>query len=94
MPEQGLSRTDALVTLPADVTLDAADALGAALRGGAGPFVIDASAVERIRTPAVLWLVSAVRSGAGVAVTGASEPFIEAFGDLGFHADLMRMEFR
>lgn len=85
---------DAAFTLPPDVTLYAADALGVALRKGGGPVVIDASSVERIRTPAVLWLVSAIRADIGVTVLGASDAFIAAFGDLGFHADLMRMEFR
>ncbi|MSU89461.1 hypothetical protein GE300_07505 [Rhodobacteraceae bacterium 2CG4] len=92
----GAPATPVRIALPARVNLAAADALGAQLRAaGAGPVELSAEAVERICTPAVLWLVSAIRArpDAPIRVTGASDPFTDAFSDLGLFADLMRLEF-
>lgn len=84
------------IVLPARVTLADADRLGAQLRGaGLAPIELSAEGVERICAPAVLWLVAAIRArpDAGIRVSGASPPFSDAFTDLGFFADLMRLDF-
>ena len=59
---------------------------------------LDAAAVETMSTPLTLLLVSTVRSreatGGKIAIRDASPAFTEAFSDLGFFQDMMKMEFR
>ena len=60
--------------------------------------MFDASAVETMSTPVTLIMVSAIRNraatDASIAVMNASPAFTEAFSDLGFFQDMMKMEFR
>jgi anti-anti-sigma regulatory factor len=60
--------------------------------------ILEAGAVERMSTSAVLVIVSFLNARTGhappAAVLGASGPFVDAFSDLGLFSDLMKMEFR
>jgi anti-anti-sigma regulatory factor len=60
--------------------------------------ILEAGAVERMSTSAVLVIVSFLNARADrvppAAVLGASGAFVDAFSDLGLFSDLMKMEFR
>lgn len=84
--------------LPARAGLAGAEAFLALVRDGAPVPALDARAVEEISAAWVLALVALARArGEGaerVAVIAPSPAFVDAFSDLGFFQDLMRMEFR
>jgi hypothetical protein len=82
------------VILPADLGFAAARELHARLLAVADrpAVLIEAGAVERMSTAAVLVLVSFLTPPA--AVEGASGAFVDTFSELGLFASLMRMEFR
>ena len=64
----------------------------------ASEVILEAGAVERMSTSAVLVIVSFLNARSGpappAAVLGASGAFVDAFSDLGLFSVLMRMEFR
>lgn len=92
--------SDGSIVLPAKPGLQEAKSLLASLQDDPdkGDIVMDASAVETMSTPMTLLLVSAVRDRASadksLAIVNASPAFTEAFSDLGFFQDMMKMEFR
>ena len=87
------------IALPAAPGPDDAGALVAALRTGllGRPLIIDASQVEAMSGPVTLTLVSALETCADMTppaqVKGATADFVDAFTDLGFFQEMMRMEF-
>jgi len=60
--------------------------------------ILDASDVEQMSTPATVVLLSALRSRENhtppLAIKNAPPVFTEAFSDLGFFQDVMKMEFQ
>lgn len=84
---EGRSKT---IALPAVVDLDALDHVRDAMLDAIefGPVTVDAGAVQRICTNALLMLVSAAetarRSSFTFEVSGASEPMLSAIDRLGF----------
>ena len=59
---------------------------------------LEASSVDEMSTAFVLAVVSSARKlaegGSGLAIAAPSEPFVDAFSELGLFQDLMKMEFR
>ncbi|SET43408.1 STAS domain-containing protein [Oceanicella actignis] len=86
--------------LPPKSRLPEAEELLAQLRPRAADpeLAIDASAVEEIAASSVVVLVAAIRerekAGLTTAVAQPSPAFVDAFSDLGFFQDLMKLEFR
>jgi hypothetical protein len=83
--------------LPQKVTLPMAEAFLALARDGAAPAAIDARAVQDLPAAFVLVLTALIRAkaetGERVTVIAPSAAFVDAFSDLGFFQDLMKMEF-
>jgi anti-anti-sigma regulatory factor len=90
----------ATVKLPADLGFAAVERLREELLSVVGrpEVVLDATAVERISTAAVLVLVSFLNARSEfdppAAVVGPPGEFVDAFSELGLFGSLMRMEFR
>ena len=90
----------AALCLPADLGFAAATRLHQDLMAvrACPEVVLDAAAVEKISTAAVLVLVSFLNARADLtppaAVLNASGAFVDAFSELGLFGSLMRMEFR
>lgn len=72
------------------------DALAAAPRDGV--IEIESGEVGQMNTPAALAILSAVSSRADdapkIVIKNAPTAFVDAFSDLGFFQDIMKMEFR
>jgi len=89
-----------VITLPAEVNYTAANHLLTQLRAArdADEVVIDAGAVARISTAAVLVLLSFLRTRADrkppAVVHNPTGEFVDAFSELGLFSSLMQMEFR
>lgn len=92
MNEIQISTTDrgAQIVLPGVLDMRAAGSLKAALQqavSGGQPLTVKASAVERLSTPCAQVLVAAQRAmvaaNLGFKLSEPSDPFIDAFNDLG-----------
>ncbi len=87
------------IVLPAKADIDAAEKLTTDLRAfGTEPgLAVDASEVEKMSTPIILALVSALNTRAELSppltVINPSTPFVDAFTDIGLFQELMKMEF-
>lgn len=92
------AQSDILV-LPAKSSIDHLEDVMAALKAsGTEPGLkIDASAVEKISTPIILAILSAATTRLDLkppaTLINPSSEFVDAFTDLGFFQDLMKMEF-
>ena len=94
------SETGLTITVPASAGLQDASNLVESLRAlpEDAPLVFEAADVEIMSTPYVLAIVSALNTREAqtppAAVVAAAAPFIDAFSDLGFFQEMMKMEFR
>lgn len=87
------------ITLPLDCGLkEVEEFIDSMVDSGSSSFVIDASGVEKMSASCALAVISALRhadaASGKVAVIKPSPEFVDAFSELGFFQDLMKMEFR
>lgn len=87
------------ISLPNTIGLETSLEIADDLRrlGPAEPICLDAAVVEQMSTPFVLTLIAAVNdrddTSPKLQIKNPSAVFTDAFSDLGFFSDMMKMEF-